>query len=177
MDVPEQPLSSKKVFCGKIINVKVDQVLLATGKKSTREVVEHAGAAAILALTAKQEVLLVKQYRYPIGRDLLELPAGKIDEPETPLTCAQRELQEETGYQAQNWRLLWSYFSSPGFTNEKIYLYLAEDLRKIGGIDDQQEIKELKLVPLTEAQDLLKRGLVKDGKTILGLLAVTQEIS
>ena len=126
----EQPITSELVYQGPIINVRRDEVELPDGRRSFREVVEHPGAVAILAITDDEQVLLVRQYRHATGEVLWEVPAGKLDMGEDPRACANRELAEETGYRAQSLEPLVSFFTSPGFANELLHVFLATGLKK-----------------------------------------------
>lgn len=168
----EKTLSRHTVFMGKILNLRVDDVELPSGRTSKREVVEHMGAVAVVPVTEKGEVLLVRQYRYPVGCELLEIPAGKLEEGEKPLDCARRELSEETGWEAEKWEQLYCYFSSPGFSNEKLYMFCASDLKYKGQHTDEDENLEVVKVPLNRALDMIKEGTIRDGKTIIGLLSL-----
>lgn len=128
MEFKEKTLDSQMMYDGRIIKVYKDNVELADGKKSFREVVRHSGGVVILAFKDEDTILLVKQYRYPIGEIVLELPAGKLEKGEDPFEAAKRELEEETGYCANKWTDLGYINTSPGFSDEKLYLYLAQDL-------------------------------------------------
>ncbi|MDQ0287711.1 ADP-ribose pyrophosphatase [Desulfofundulus luciae] len=166
----EKKLDSRVVYRGKILNLRVDTVLLPDGRTGTREVVEYAGAVAIVALNEKKEVFLVRQYRYPVGKELLEIPAGKIENGEEPLQCAQRELAEETGLRAKRWQPLCSFYSTPGFTSEKMHLFLARDLSQEGRHPDEDEFVQVVKVSLDEALAMLWRGEICDAKSTVGLL-------
>lgn len=126
MEFKEKTLDSQMMYDGRIIKVYKDNVELADGKKSFREVVRHSGGVVILAFKDEDTILLVKQYRYPIGEIVLELPAGKLEKGEDPFEAAKRELEEETGYCANKWTDLGYINTSPGFSDEKLYLYLAQ---------------------------------------------------
>jgi ADP-ribose pyrophosphatase len=175
MDLREERLASEYVFRGKILKIRVDTVRLPNGRTSTREVVEYAGAVAIVALDDDGRVILVRQYRYPVGEELLEIPAGKLEKDEDPLECAQRELLEETGYTARNWRLLRTYYSTPGFTSEKMHLFLARSLEKGQASTEADEFVEVELIPLKRASELIAEGVIRDGKSLVGLLSVARE--
>lgn len=177
MGLTEKRLDSRHVFRGKILNLRVDTVQLPNGKTATREVVEYAGAVTVAAVDKARHVLLVRQYRYAVGRALVELPAGKLEDGEDPLECARRELTEETGYRARAWRPLLSFFSTPGFTSEQMHLYLATDLEPGPQAPDEDEFVEMLRVPLDKALRMVDRGEICDSKSILGLLAVTRYFS
>jgi len=165
-------LHSRPVFSGKILNLRVDTVLLPDGRTATREVVEHSGAVVVAALNEAGEVIMVRQFRHPVGRVLLELPAGKLDAGEEPLACAKRELLEETGYEAEEWVPLYRFFSTPGFSTEEMHLFLATNLRKEEQQTDDDEFIEVVTVPLKQTLEMIERGDVCDAKSIVGLLAL-----
>lgn len=170
MDLKERKLDSRYVFKGKILNLRVDTVRLPNGRQSTREVVEYAGAVTIVAVDDGGRVLMVRQYRHAVGRELIELPAGKLEDGEDPLECARRELTEETGYRAREWRRLLCFYSTPGFTSEKMHLYLAAKLEPGDQSPDADEFVEAMTVPLDKALEMVDRGEICDSKSILGLL-------
>lgn len=143
---------------------------LPDGREASREVVLHPGAVAILPLLADGRVLLVRQYRHPIGRELLEIPAGKLDVPgESPQECAARELREETGYEAAEWKELFTFYTSPGFTNEAITLFRASGLKEVGS-PASGEIAGIEIVAGGAIPAMIGAGEITDGKTILALL-------
>jgi len=131
-------------------------------------VVRHPGAAAVIPFLTDDEVLLVRQYRHPIRSDLWEIPAGKLDPGEDALTCARRELQEETGYVAEDWTCLGSFYTTPGFSNERITLYLASGLRLVSNPDDC-EIAEHRVFALAEIERMIDSSEISDAKTILAI--------
>lgn len=163
----EKTIESKYVYKGKILNLRVDKVELENGKASTREIVEHKGAVAIIAIDGDC-LLMVKQFRKAIEKDLLEIPAGKIEN-EDPLNCAIRELKEETGYTAAKWNFICEFYSTPGFSNEKIYLYCATDLAKGEAVPDEDEFIKIERLKMKDAIRMLKNGEFHDAKTIIGL--------
>ncbi|MFN3283668.1 MAG: NUDIX domain-containing protein [Pseudothermotoga sp.] len=170
----EKLLESQQIFKGKILTVKIDQVLLQNGHKSTREVVFHPGAVAVLPILANGDLILVKQFRYPVGVELLEVPAGKLDENESPKECALRELEEETGYKAQRIEYIGYIFTTPGFSNEKIYLYVAKDLIKTVQNLDQDELLKVEILRPQEVLTKCLNGEIIDAKT-LSLLFLARE--
>ncbi|HHW02680.1 MAG TPA: NUDIX hydrolase [Thermoanaerobacterales bacterium] len=172
MDFYETTLSSKVIYSGKILSLRLDEVRLPNGKTSTREIVDHPGAVAIVALNDKNEVLMVKQYRKPVEEVLLEIPAGKVERGEVHEACAQRELMEETGFFARNLQHITDFYTSPGFCSERMHLYLARDLVKKQGQADDDEYIQLEAVPMEEAVKKVYDGEIKDAKTISGLLLV-----
>ncbi len=170
----EKTLETQEIYNGKIISLQKDRVELPDGCMSWREVIKHGGGAGIVALTSQKEILLIRQYRYPTGQDLWEIPAGKLDPGENPLQTAQRELKEETGCQAANWQLLSEFYSSPGFCNEKLSIYLAQDLQMGEACPDEGEFLQVKKIPLAEVLLMLKDGRIKDAKSIAGILLAVQ---
>lgn len=176
MDLTEKKVSSETIYKGRIINLRVDDVELPNGKTAKREVVEYAGAVAVVPLNEKNEILMVRQYRYPVDKVLLEVPAGKIEKGEDPKACALRELEEETGCQAGELKLLFSFYSTPGFTTEKMYVFLARGLTYRGEHPDEDEFIETSPVPLEKALEMVDRGEISDAKSIIGVLAAKREV-
>lgn len=167
----EQVLATKRIYEGKIINLRVDTVSLPGGRTATREIVEHAGAVAIVPVLHEDQILLVRQFRHAAGKSLLEIPAGKLEPGESAHACAGRELLEETGYAANNLQKLVSFFSSPGFTNEMLHLYLATGLTHRGQEPDDDEQIEVVAIPLARAVALIREGGICDAKSIAGIFA------
>lgn len=169
MDFEEKTIKSQDIFSGRIVKLKVDTVILPDGRESTREIIEHAGAVAIIALDKEGQIIMVRQYRKPVEQVLLEIPAGTMEEGEEPLLCAQRELREETGYSAGSWQKILSYYSAPGFTDELLHLYLATDLSDGETQPDEDEFVETAVLPLEQAYQLIFDGQIVDGKSIIGI--------
>lgn len=167
----ERQQASQRVFRGRVVSLKVDQVLLPDGAPAEREVVEHPGGAAVLALTDQQQVVLVRQYRYACGREMLEIPAGKLEATDTdPVDCALRELAEETPYRAQRMHLLHRFYPTPGYCNECIYLYLAEAVTADSPLQpDEDEWLESCLLNEQQVRQALANGQIEDGKTLIAL--------
>ncbi|HEY8393289.1 MAG TPA: NUDIX hydrolase [Thermaerobacter sp.] len=165
-------LGSETVYRGKIFNLRRDTVRLRDGTVASRDIVEHPGSVVIAAVTDRREVILVRQYREPAGRFLWELPAGRRDPGEEPLAGARRELEEETGLRARTWRLLATFYASPGYTTEFKWLFLAQDLEPGSRRPDPDEDIEVRAVPLAEALAMAARGEILDAKTLIGLLVV-----
>lgn len=161
----------KVVFDGKIIRLEHWTVKLPNGNLALREVACHPGASAVVALDDQDNIILVQQYRAPIGRLTLEIPAGKFDHPgEDPLLCAQRELSEETGLLADSWRKLTVLETTPGFCNERIHIYLATGLKQGEIHPDEDEFVATLRMPLKEAVAKVMDGTLRDGKTALAIM-------
>ncbi len=171
MVVPEKTKKSTEVFNGHIMKVYKDEVLLGE-KEAFREVVRHKGATAILAVDKNGEAFFVEQFRYPVNAPLFEVPAGKIDPGEIPLECARRELMEECGVFAEKWTELGPMFSSPGFCDEVIHLFLAENLSKSNPNPDEDEFLDIIKLPLSEVLERVRRGEIPDAKTQILVLRV-----
>lgn len=161
----EKEISRSYKFKGRIINLRVDRVILENGKESEREVVEHNGAVAILPVDHRGNCTLVEQYRKPIEKVLLEVPAGKLDINETPESCALRELQEETGLKTKNLIPLGHIFTTAGFSNEKIFLFLAIDLIQTNSKLDEDEFLNIVTMHWTELLKLAQNNELEDAKT------------
>lgn len=168
-------IDSEDVFRGRIFTVSVDTVR-ERGRKHKREVVRHPGSAAIVALDDEQRVTLVKQYRHPTVKYLLEIPAGSRDNFETPEECGARELEEELGLVANSWEKLTEFFVSPGFCAEKMWVYLAADLTKTKPNPEDDENLEIVRLPLTRALEMIVAGEIEDAKTIIGLLLTASRL-
>lgn len=166
----EKTLESKTVYKGRIINLRLDSVVLENGNTALREVVEHPGAVGIVALKDNGDIVMVKQYRKAADQMLLELPAGKLEQGEDPADCAARELTEETGYVAANLRYLVSFYTSPGFSNEVMHMFLATGLSQGENDPDDDEMVETVEISRDRAVDMILKGEIKDGKTIAGIL-------
>ncbi len=166
MELIEKKINSTLKFNGKMIKLYVDEVELPNGHKSGREVVRHPGASAVLALDRKSFIVLERQYRYPVDEVLWEIPAGKLDKDEEPLKCAKRELKEETGLMAKRWEELGFIYTTPGFSDEKIYLFFASNLKK-GDLNlDEDEFVEVKLFSKSEVEHMIVENEIVDSKTI-----------
>ena len=169
-----ETLSSRRGFDGAWVHVRVDEVRLPTGRVSTREIVEHPGSVAIVGVTSDDNVLLLRQSHHAIGRTLLGIPAGTLEPGETPEACARRELTEETGYRAGRLTRLASYYTSPGYTDERMTIFHAADCEPAGGEIDPHELIRLTPTPLAEISRLLAPGpdQLEDAKTLIGLLVL-----
>jgi ADP-ribose pyrophosphatase len=167
----EETLSSRKVFEGRALKLRVDTVKLPGGKQTTREIVEHENCVAIVALDDADNILLVRQFRKPVEKDLLEIPAGGIDPGETPEEAVRREMREETGFLPRKVAKLGGFYSSPGFCTEYLHLYLAGDLVTSPLQAEDSESISLVRVPLSQIPGLIASGAICDAKSIAGLLA------
>jgi ADP-ribose pyrophosphatase len=166
----EETLSSRKVFEGRAVRLRIDSVKLPSGRETTREIVEHEDCVAIVAIDDADNILLVRQFRKPVEKELLEIPAGGIDPGEGPEDAVRREMREETGFLPQKVVNLGGFYSSPGFCTEYLYLYLASDLVKSPLQAEDSESITLVRVPLSEIPGLIASGAIGDAKSIAGLL-------
>jgi len=169
-DLKETRIASEQKFSGRLINLYLDQVELPNGQTSSREWIDHPGAVCIIPVLPDDKICLIRQFRYGPGEEFIEIPAGKLDSGEAPLDCAYRELEEETGYRANKLTFLTNIHPAIGFSNEKMWMYLAEDLEKYENKLDQDEFLELLPTPLEKALDWIWSGKITDVKTIIGLL-------
>ena len=169
LDLTEHPLSSEIIAAGGMLTVKRDQVRLPNGNISQREYVEHPGAVVVVPLLANGNVILEKQFRYPLHQVFIELPAGKIDAGEALLATGQRELLEETGYRAGEWVKLGHQHPCIGYSNEVIHIYLARGLSAGAHRRDDDEHLEVFEAPFADCLNMIQRGEITDGKTIVAL--------
>ena len=170
MDCTEKRVSSEIMFKGRIITVRKDKAELVNGHIVTREVVEHDGGVAVVPIDADGCVIAVRQFRYPFERELLEVPAGKLENGEDPLECAKRELSEETGYTAGRYVYLGPVYPSPGFCKEILYIYLAADLVPGEAHPDDDEFLNVERIPLEKLSAMIADNTICDAKTIIGVL-------
>ena len=173
-NAPEKILTSKYIYEGHVIKVRVDDILTADGRRTTREIVEHHGAVVVVPLDADDNVLMVDQYRSALGKNLLEIPAGGIDDGEDPKTTAIREMQEETGFKPKKLVSLGGFYSTPGFTNEYLYLYIATDLAPSRLTAEDTAGIELVRVPVAKVLGMITSGKIEDAKSIAGLLLMLE---
>ena len=166
----EKFLKSQKVFTGNLLTVYCDQVELPNGKEASREFIRHPGAIAVVPVTNDGKIVLVRQYRYPVGKNMLEVPAGKLDKGEQPDQCVLRELEEETGYVTKNIRKLSSIYTTPGFTDEVIHLYIAEELTLAKQCPDEDEFLDVEVYTKEEIRAMIEDGTINDAKSMLALL-------
>jgi ADP-ribose pyrophosphatase len=170
----ETILKTEKIYSGRVINVALHDVRLPDGTQAKRELVQHPGAAAIVALAPRRKVLLVRQFRIAAGQILSEIPAGTLRPSEAPDLCAIRELQEETGFKPGKLESLGGFYVAPGYTTEYIHLYLASDLTASHLDGDADEFIEIQQVSVKQALAMIERGEIVDGKSIIGLLRVAR---
>lgn len=163
----EKTIKTEKIFTGKVISLQVEDVELPNGKTSKREIIKHPGAVAVLALTDDNKIVMVEQYRKALDKIIAEIPAGKLEPGEDPRVCAGRELEEETGYGCKEIEWLISFYTSPGFADELVHLYIAKGLKKKedAASPDEDEFVSLKEVTLDEALALLEEQKIHDAKT------------
>ena len=165
----EKTLHSKCVFKGSFLDVREDEVIFPSGSSSTREWINHPGAVCCIPVLENGDICLIKQYRYPIKKYVIELPAGKLELGETTIDCAKREMEEEIGYEAKKIRFLTMFYPAVGFVNEEMHLFLAEDLKKTKTNLDEDEFIELIPKTLDQAVKMIYSGEITDAKTIIGL--------
>lgn len=164
----ERPLASRRIYDGRVVNLRVDDVVLPSGRRAVREIVEHRGAVAALPVI-DGDVLLVRQYRTAVGRTLLEIPAGTVEPGEGVEACLQRELSEEVGMRAGRVDHLATFYPSPGFLTEAVHVYVATDLTP-HRLEAEEEDLSVVRMPLTRAQTMVAEGEIVDAKSIIGLL-------
>ena len=169
-DLTEKKISTEIIYQGRLLDVRKDKVRLPNGKSSTREWINHPGAVCLIPILPDGKIALVKQYRYPVLNHMIELPAGKIDKNESPLECAERELEEEIGYRSNNIKYVTKIHPAVGFANEKMWIYLAEDLEKTTLKLDEDEFLDFFPLRLDKALEMIWNGQITDVKTIIGLL-------
>lgn len=170
MDYIEKTVKANYIFKGRILSLRCDDAELPDGKPCVREFVEHGGGACVLYVK-DGKVLLVRQYRYAYGESIYEVPAGKLDKGEEPMKAAARELEEEAGLVAEELKLLYVMYPSPGYTNEKIYIYQAISAHQAEAHLDEGEYLDAEYVPLEKVKEMLVNGGICDGKTIIALQA------
>lgn len=165
----EVTIKSEKIYEGKIVNLRVDTIELQDKKYSKREIVEHSGGVGVVAITEEDEIVLVKQYRKAISKEILEIPAGKLELNEKPKDTALRELKEETGYSTDNIEYISEFYPTPAYCTEKIHVFLARDLVPGEQDLDENEFVEVIKLPFEEAYEMVLNGDLTDAKTIIGI--------
>lgn len=170
----EKTIKTEQIFEGRMINLQVDDVLLPDGNESKREIVKHPGAVAIIPVTEDGKIIFVEQYRKPLEKSLVEIPAGKLEIDEEPRVTAFRELEEETGYSAEQLTYVTSFYTSPGFADEIMYVYLAEQLTPLDEpvAGDADEFVETITLSLEEAKQYVEQERIHDAKTAYALLYI-----
>ncbi|TCW41243.1 NUDIX domain-containing protein [Laceyella sacchari] len=162
----EKTIASRTIYTGKVVQLQVDDVQLPDGRAAKREIVKHPGAVAVLAITDEGKMVLVRQFRKPLEKTILEIPAGKLEAGEDPGDCAARELEEETGYRATGLTHVVSFYTSPGFSDECLHIYQAEGLTKGEVNPDEDEFVELVECTLDECLERIQSGDIMDAKTV-----------
>ena len=170
MNLKENKISSEIIYQGRLLDIRRDVVRLPNGNTSTREWIKHPGAVCIIPRLPDDRIALIRQYRYPVQQEMIELPAGKLEENENPKDCAMREMEEEIGYHAEKITFLTHIHPAIGFADEVMWLYLAEDLIKTALNQDEDEFLELMPTPLDQAVQMVWDGKITDTKTIIGIL-------
>ncbi|MNZ67538.1 ADP-ribose pyrophosphatase [compost metagenome] len=166
----EETISTEPIFEGKMISLQVDTVQLEDGRTATREIVKHPGAAAVMALV-DGKLLVVEQFRKPLEKFQVEIPAGKLDPGEDPMTAAARELEEETGYRSDDLKLISAFYTSPGFADEKLYIYFTDKVEQGTRNPDEDEDLKVEAITLEQAESYISEGRISDAKTILAVYA------
>ena len=169
MEFTEKTINSQLIFDGRVVKLYKDKIELPTGQESLREVVKHSGGVVTFA-KKEDKVLLVKQFRYPMKEVLYELPAGKLEIGEDPFEAAKRELEEETGYCANKWTDLGYVYTSPGYSDEKLYLYMAEDLKFTHCHPDEGEILQALEYSYEDVLKMIANGEINDAKTLCAIM-------
>lgn len=170
-------IESKLIYKGNIISLYVDKIKSPMGQVMEREIVKHLDAVGVVAVTKHKEIVLVRQYRHPINNDLLEIPAGLLNDSENPADCAVRELKEETGYTARNIERLAVFYTSAGFTDERFHLYYTDDMEE--GEPEREPGEEdlrVEIIPLRDAIEMVAEGVIEDAKTLTAVLMAAQRI-
>ena len=168
--IPEEIISSKSVFDGSLFSVSVDELKLSNGCYVSREVIKNRPSVVIVPIDSDDNVVMVRQYRHPVGKYLLEAPAGNIEDLELPLESAQRELQEETGYFSGDLCFIGDFWSSPGFSTELMHAYVARDLVSKPLDPDVDEFIKIEVIPISQIIDYIRTGRIQDAKTISAIL-------
>ena len=173
----ERTVRTESIFTGKILSLRVDTIELGEGKTATREIIQHGGAVCMVALNDRGKILFVNQFRKPIEKDLLEIPAGRLEEGENPVVAAMRELREETGYRAEELKFIGKFYTTPGFTDEIMFVYLAQKLTLDPLEPDDDEFLELIEIDKDTVEAMIVSGEIEDGKTIAALNLAMHHIS
>lgn len=169
MKFTEKAYKKEKVYLGKAVDFCNDVVILPNKEKATREYLDHPGAVAVVPFLNKTDIIFVKQFRYPVNQVTYEIPAGKLDKKEPLIKCVRRELKEETGYSAKTIKKLLSFWPTPAFSNEVLHIYTASGLSEGNNCPDEDEFVETAVLSYKEALEMIKKGRIKDSKTIIAL--------
>jgi ADP-ribose pyrophosphatase len=172
-------IKTEQLFHGRIIDLILEEVEDPPGNIRRREIVSHPGGSVVIPLMENGDVMLVRQYRYPLKKFILEAPAGKLEPQEDPLEAAKRELQEETGYTAEKYEKLTAMYTTPGFCNEVLHIYLATGLKKSmrgQNLDEGEQSLTVELIPFSSAVEMIASGEIADSKTIAGILLTERKI-
>ena len=175
-ELHEETISSDRKFEGKVINLRVDTVKLENGATATREIAEHPGGVCVISLDENQEVFMVRQFRAPFGKVILEVPAGKLNYGEDHFECGKREFIEETGYRANKYTYLGHMYPSVGFLDEIIHIYLAEDLVKDAQNLDEDEFLAVEKYKLSALVEMVMKNEIKDAKSIIAILMLNNKL-
>lgn len=175
MELDEETLQVKSIYEGRIFKVEQALVRLPDGNEACRDIVKHNGAVAVLAWPTPHDIILVQQFRYATGKQLWEIPAGKLEPGEEPADCAARELSEEAGLWPLQLEHVYSFYTSPGFSSEILHLYNAKNLKSMEGCTDADEFLKAATIPFVEAFDWLNKGKIIDAKTIIALLWASRQ--
>ena len=168
-------IGTRRVYTGRVLNLDIDTVRFPNGAVGELEIIRHSGASAVVPFVSDPmgpdpQVMLIRQYRYAAGGYVYEIPAGRLDPDELPVACAHRELREETGCSASGMERLFTMFTTPGFTDEKIHVFMATGLTRGAAAREDDEFLEVEAFPLSQALAMVESGKIQDGKTALGLL-------
>jgi ADP-ribose pyrophosphatase len=166
----EKTFRRKRVYTGKSVNFSADEIILPDGNKAVREYMEHPGAVCVLPFIDKKNIILVRQYRYPVKEVTYELPAGKIDKNEKPLMCVKRELEEETGFTSKKILKLASFWPTAAFSDEIIHIYAARQLIKGTHSPDEDEFLQTVILPFEKVLEMVKKGKIRDSKSMIGIM-------
>ncbi len=177
MELTEKIIDSKTHFQGRIINLRVDTVELENGTTATREIVEHPGGVCVIGMDEDGKILMVRQFRSPFGRPLLEVPAGKLNYGEDHFECGKREFLEETGYEAEEYLYFGELYPSVGFLTEKLHIYYAKGLIKKEQHLDEDEFLNVERYTLAELLDMVEQNEIRDAKTVVAILRLDRYLS
>lgn len=168
----EKTTQTKVIYEGKVVQLQVDDVLLPNGKEAKRELIKHPGAVAIIPITKNKKIVMVEQYRKPLEKSIIEIPAGKLEKGESPEITAVRELEEETGYTTKKLTKVTSFYTSPGFADEIMHIYVSDELEKLDFPPalDEDEFVEIHELTLAEAKQYIQEQRIHDAKTIYAIL-------